>query len=82
MADYNAFACPPLTHASSAHPPTVAAKGSGGSASVTNYRMSGARVSDSEWIQWSVTTTPDTTGTFAPQPVTTATITVLRKWVT
>lgn len=53
-----------------------------GSVSVRHYQMAGARVSDSVWITWAVTGTPDTSGSSAPQPVVTSSVTVTRRWVT
>ncbi len=53
-----------------------------GSQTVVHYQMLGSKVSGGAWITWDVTGTPDATGTAAPQPVVTASITVTRRWTT
>lgn len=60
----------------------LAGQGSSSTPTVIHYQMLGARVSDSVWITWGVTGTPDTSGVSAPQPVIISSITVTRRWVT
>lgn len=72
------------TVAAVVHAPRVGAEvhGAPGSGPVTHFLMTALRVSDSTWITWPVTGTPDVTGALAPEAVTLATIAVVRRWTT